>query len=361
MKTWMSIIGTTMQRNIWIRAWIAALVVLPLTISTAALAQDWAKNMFKHTSHDFGTVARGAKAEHCFSLENIYLEDAHIASARVSCGCTTPEVPAQILKTWDKAEVVARVDTRAHLGQKDVTISVVFDKPFPAEVQLHIHCYIRSDVVVQPGAVQFGTVAQGAKSQQKVTISYAGRNDWRIQSVECANPSLSFQTIEVARGGGLVTYDLLVTLADNAPPGYIRDQFYLLTNDANPRAARVPVPVEGVVQAPIAAHPSPLYMGTVEAGKSITRQLVVRGTVPFRIVRVESTNPRFRCAAPTVAGALHLLPVTFEAGTGAGRHTGRITIDTDTSATPLVVEVSVDVMASGPAGKSVGWATGNRE
>ena len=31
-----------MQRNIWIRDWIAAMVVLLLTISTAR-AQDWAK------------------------------------------------------------------------------------------------------------------------------------------------------------------------------------------------------------------------------------------------------------------------------------------------------------------------------
>jgi hypothetical protein len=325
---------------------------------SAARAQDWAKDMFKHTSHDFGTVARGAKVGHRFPLENIYLEDAHIVLARVSCGCTTPEVPAQILKTWDKAEVIARVDTITHLGQKDVTITVVFDKPFPAEVQLHIHCYIRSDVVVQPGAVPFGTVAQGTKSQKKVTISYAGRNDWRIQSVECANPSLSFQPIEVARGNGLVTYDLLVTLADNAPPGYIREQFYLVTNDANPRAARVPVPVEGVVQATIAAHPSPLHMGTVEVGKSIARQIVVSGTAPFRIVHVESTSPRLRCTAPTVTGTLLLLPVTFEAGTSAGKDTGRITIDTDTSATPLVVEVSVDVTASVPAGKPVGQAAG---
>ena len=233
---------------------------------------------------------------------DIYLEDAHIASARVSCGCTTPEVPTRILKTRDKAEVIARVNTQAYLGQKDVTITVVFDKPFPAEVPLQIHCYIRGDVVVQPGAVPFGTVAQGTKSQQKVTISYAGRNDWRIQSVECDNPSLSFQTIEVARGEGLVTYDLLVTLDGNAPPGYIHDQFYLVTNDANPRAARVPVPVEGVVQTAIAVHPSRLHMGMVEAGKSITRQLVVNGTPPFRIVHVESTNPQFRCTASTVAG-----------------------------------------------------------
>ena len=169
-----------------------ALLVLLLTTSTAP-AQDWAKNMFKHTSHDFGTVARGQSRASLPPGEHLSGK-CSIASAHVSCGCTTLEIPTQIVKTWDKAEVIARVNTLAHLGQKDVTITVVFDKPFPAEVQLHTHCYIRSDVVVQPGAVPFGTIGKAPRAR-KVTVSYAGRNDWRIQSVECANPSLSFQAL----------------------------------------------------------------------------------------------------------------------------------------------------------------------
>ena len=55
-----------------------------------ASAQEWAKKMFKVTSHDFGTVARGAKAEFAFEFENIYEEEVHIASVRSSCGCTFP-------------------------------------------------------------------------------------------------------------------------------------------------------------------------------------------------------------------------------------------------------------------------------
>ena len=143
-------------------------------------AQDWAREMFDHTSHDFGTVARGAKVEHRFGVENIYLEDAHIESAQASCGCTSPEVPAQILKTWKKAYVIAKVDTVNFQGQKDVTIKVKFDKPFRAEVQLYIHCYIRSDVVLDPGSVHLRT-AQGSATQQRVSVRYAGRPDWQIQ------------------------------------------------------------------------------------------------------------------------------------------------------------------------------------
>ena len=39
--------------------------------------------MFDHTTHDFGVVARGAKVEHRFVVENNYEEDIHIESVYV--------------------------------------------------------------------------------------------------------------------------------------------------------------------------------------------------------------------------------------------------------------------------------------
>ncbi len=50
----------------------------------AALGQDWATKMFETTSHDFGTVARGERAEFEFVLENLYVEDVHIVGVRTS-------------------------------------------------------------------------------------------------------------------------------------------------------------------------------------------------------------------------------------------------------------------------------------
>lgn len=80
---------------------------------------------------------------------------------------------------------------------------VVFDLPYPdnpAEVHLGIHSYIRSDIVVQPGSVQFGSVAQGAGAAQNLKISYAGRDDWKIEKVECADPNIEARTTK--RTGG---------------------------------------------------------------------------------------------------------------------------------------------------------------
>ena len=52
----------------------AGLVALwaTLTPPRPATAQDWAKKLFKTHEHNFGTVARAAKAEFVFEMENIY-------------------------------------------------------------------------------------------------------------------------------------------------------------------------------------------------------------------------------------------------------------------------------------------------
>ena len=305
--------------------------------------------MFDHTSHDFGTVARGAKVEYRFTFENPYLEDAHVSTAFASCGCTSPQVPTEVVKTWGKSAIVVHIDTVNFQGQKDVTVNVKFDKPFEGEVQLSIHCYIRSDVVLDPGAVNL-RASQGGTAQQRVVVRYAGRPDWQIQSVESANPSLSGKVTEVSRVGGSVTYDLTVNLARDAKPGNTRDEMNLITNDPNPRAQRVPVPVEALVLAPVTVHPSPLIMGTIEAGKletPVMRPLLVRGLSPFSITSVESSDSHFRCDVPKEAAAIQRLPVNFLGADAPGKLSTRLRIHTTASAEPVEAEVSIDLTAHG--------------
>ncbi len=149
--------------------------------------------------------------------------------------------------------------------------------------------------MVQPGAVEFGSVSQGAGAQQTLAINYAGRNDWKIEQVECADPHIETSLVETGRTPGQVNYSLSVKLKPDAPPGYIRDQLMLVTNDIDPHAARVPVVVEGLVAAALTVRPSPLMMGVVEAGQPVTRNLVVQGRTPFRILAVRSADDRFQC------------------------------------------------------------------
>lgn len=67
-------------------------LLVAFLLATPCVAQEWADKMFKTRNHDFGNIARAAKAEFAFELTNLYLEDVHIAGVRASCGCTTPRI-----------------------------------------------------------------------------------------------------------------------------------------------------------------------------------------------------------------------------------------------------------------------------
>lgn len=305
-----------------------ALLFLGCACSTS-FGQQWAEKMFEIRDHDFGTVARGAKTEYEFVLSNVYMEDVHIASVRSSCGCTTPSIKQETLKTYEKGAIVAHINSDLFLGRKGATITVTFDKPFHAEVQLHVSTYIRSDVVFNPGSVQFGSVDQGQPRETKVTVNYAGRSDWKVLEVKSANPHLTGEVVETGRQNGQVNYALTVRLDNGVPAGYLQDQLMLVTNDRN--LTQVPLPVEARVETGITVSPSSLLMGVVQPGQKVTKQLVISGKKPFRILSVQCDDGSFKfdTSAATAAKPLHVIPVTFEAGQDLGKVVKTIRIETD--------------------------------
>jgi hypothetical protein len=337
--------------------------------TAAAEAQDWATAMFDHMSNDFGMVAKLAKVEHHFSFKNIYREDVHIVSVQSSCACTVPELTKKLLKPGETAEVIARIDTRTFNGRREATVRVTIDKPVPAEVQLHVYCYIRSDIVVQPGEINFGFVDRGSTASCKVLVSYAGRPDWRILDVQSAEQHLSATMVQLNRGLGQVAYELTIELKDDMPAGYLKDHVILVTNDLNPDAARVPIAVEGLVLAPLSVKPTLFSVGAVKPAEIVTKYLVIQGKVPFRILSVAVPDERFQAKYASLPGVVQSVAVTFQADNKPGGVAGELQIRTDlptgeTLKVPLQGEVldkagrpvAPTGAASGPGGKaSDGW------
>lgn len=173
--------------------------LLVACVTATASAQEWAEKMFKEKTHEFGSVARAAKVEYAFEMVNPYKEDVHITSVRASCGCTLPRIQKDTLKSWEKGAIIAEFNTRAFSGQRGARVTVTIDKPFPAEVQLQVHGYIRTDVVVDPGEVALGQVPTGSGAEKTVTIDYAGRSDWQILGVQPNSPFLHADVKEVSR------------------------------------------------------------------------------------------------------------------------------------------------------------------
>ena len=314
-------------------------------------AQEWASKMFDTLSHDFGTVARGSKAVYRFQVKNIYEEDAHILSVRSSCGCTTPQIVKPSLKTFEVGEIVAEFNTISFMGQKHATITVTFDKPFYAEVQLQVSGFIRSDVVVTPGEIKLGAVDQGQGTEKKISVVYAGRSDWQIVDVKTADPHFEVEMNEIARGAGKVQYDLAVRLTKDAPAGYLRDQLILVTNDL--KAPELFVDIDGRVVSSITVSPSSLFMGVVRPGQTVKKQLVVRGKKPFKIVDVKCEDKSFAIEPSDEAKPVHLVPVQFTAENSPGKVSREIILMTDAGGgDELVFTAYAQVVADDPTKKS---------
>ena len=308
---------------------IGSALIAVLLVGSPVLGQDWAKKMFQAEEHDFGTVARGAKAEFDFVLSNIYLEDAHIASVRSSCGCTSVQVVNPHLKTYEQGAIHATFNTGTFLGQRGATLTVSLDKPFPAEVQLHVKGYIRSDVVFEPGSVQLGEVVHGYGLERKIAVNYAGWDGWQILSVRSSNPHIAASVAEVSREGGQASYTLAVRLNQGAPVGEIRDHLMLVTNEA--QGTQMPLAIEGRVISGVSVSPASLFMGVVKPGEEVTKWLVVKSCRPFRIVSIACDDKSFSFGTETdrSSKAIHVVPVKFVAGQDAGKVSKTIRIVTD--------------------------------
>jgi hypothetical protein len=336
---------------------VSLLAAFGLAAATAH-GQTWADKMFNTLDHDFTTVARGADTVYRFEVTNLYKQDMILMGVRSSCGCTSPSiesapgVPADsvTLKTHEKAYIAARFNTRTHVGQKGATLTVTFGGSYPAEVQLHVHGYIRSDIVFNPGSIEFGEVNEGEPKDQRVQVMYAGRGDWQITDVTNDNDNFEVELQEAERTAGKVTYNLLVRLKPNVPAGFVKDQLTVITNDSRPENQRIPLIVSGHVRPEFSVQPSMLVLGELPPGAHVTRKIVVRGKDPFKIMDVDCGEDCFDFKKDNdEAKKVHFVEVTFKAGEHPAKIETPIRIKTDRENRGASLVASATVIQAPPA------------
>lgn len=304
---------------------------LVLTTASTLPAQEWAQNLFKVREHDFGSIARGAKAEYVFEITNNLIPDVHISGVRTSCGCTTPSIAngKDLLKTYEKGGILAHLNSDTHLGRDHATVTVTFDRPQWAEVQLEVRAFVHTNVLMEPSSVEFGAVPEGKPVEKQVRLYRSDLPGWQITGVAFTDPHLKGEVIPIARRGYETWYDLRVVLDGKTPAGYLNDHAILTTND--PVMAEMPVQVEGQVRPTVSVSPSDLFLGVLRTGEKVTRPLVVKADKPFRIKAIIGDKGAFEIPpTPGDAKETHIVPVTFVATPGeTGKVVKTIHIETD--------------------------------
>lgn len=313
----------------------------------------WSQALSDKREHDFGAVPKASKQEHVFTFVNTLDSDLHLTHVRTSCGCTKPSIVTSVVKPGETAKVLAKFDTWNFEGQRGATLTVSLQKQSPyresAEIQFSVRGMIRRDVVLNPGAVDFGNILVGDSANTKIQVKYAGNPNWEITQVRSSNSHITGKLIETRRdvNARRIDYDLEVIVDEQLPPGTFNDELVLVTNDASNQLVKVSL--TGLVKQAIQA--SPLQLGHVTFGSQIEKPLILKGERPFEIVEIRHSSPRLTFDQPEGNKPLHLLKFKFDATLEGPVDDKIVIVTTDPDQPEITVPFSAVVNAN-PAAES---------
>lgn len=292
---------------------------------------DWVASALPERAYDFGTVARGSQIRHAFPLINRSDQEIRIADWRTKCGCTNVRVGAKVIPPGTQTTIEATIDTTKFLGYKPSGLTLIFDRPAFVEVDLNLTCFIRGDIVMTPGQMDFGIVRRSDKMPPaSLTLTYAGgRSDWEVTKMKTQSSKLKAELRELSRtADGQINYSLTATLQPGVSNGYFKDEITLLTNDQS--SPSIPISVVANIQSAVAVTPTIINFGGVRPGQSVSKTVVVRSAQPFSITRLapsqEDLQPGEDEKGPRAA---HQLKLTFKAPEQTGPYHATLTIETD--------------------------------
>ena len=309
---------------------LATMLIMAAT-SGQVSAQTWSDTLFHESSHDFGTVARGAKLRYTFWLVNTTNSDIRILNYRAKCGCTKVEIGATTVPPGTRTPIEATLDTTRFQGVKNSGLTLVLQGSSYAEKDLGLSCFIRGDVLLDPGVADFGVLGRNDLSRASVAMNLSylgGQPGWQITGARTISDHVTAKITGHQSPGGGLQYQITATLNPGIPSGQFKDEITLLTNDSS--SPTIPISVVANVQATVSVAPGNLVFGRVKAGQTITKPVMVRSGQNFKILgtnssKTELTTPKI----PDGEGTAQMLMVTFTAPSQPGPYHADMFVNTN--------------------------------
>jgi hypothetical protein len=293
---------------------------LLLGLVASAADAGWTDGLFPERRYDFGTVPRGVKVKHDFLLVNRLAEPVTILALRPSCGCTSGRANVPTVAPGKTAVIEAEMDTRNFVGPKSTIlyVNLITASGKEGEARLGVSSHILSDVVLNPGSIDFGTVVRGQTPTQVLTIDRINAAGWKFERMVSASRALNAQLVETARQDSTVRYSLSVSLKPDAPAGLLRDELRLLSND--PETRSIPIMVTASIRGNLTAAPSILSLGQIHSSAGAQGRFVIRSSRPFVIRAIEGAGDGFSTSAPDATPhPMHIVTVAYKPDEGTTR------------------------------------------
>lgn len=135
-------------------------------------------------------------------------------------------------------------------------------------LRLAITGFVESGVICSPTELKFRTYLAEQSSQW---LSIQGPEDLQIRKVETNSTFLSASISRTSTSESTKSYSVNVSVTP--PSGYLGDKFYEV--DLNTSYGMIKVPVELEVMSNITVNPDPIFIGFIDSGKKMQREVSV--------------------------------------------------------------------------------------
>ena len=205
------------------------------------------------------------------------------------------------------------------------SVAVETNDPNNRAVRLTMKGTVTAEVTVTPRYVNFGSVTkEDPRKPIELRIECRPDRKIRIREVRSMNPAILVSRVREDETGAV--YE--VSLAENLPLGRVTGE--ILVRTTGRKTPEVKVPVHAMVQGGVNVVPQLLSLGSVTAGKPVTRQITLTktGQDGFRVLEVKKTTDRLTCEVlPEKEGERYRVQVTYHPGEQTtGRIAERLTI-----------------------------------
>jgi hypothetical protein len=310
-------------------------------VAVVGSASAQAKTYFNHTEFDYGVSAVGPVLVHYYPITNSSKNTVTMGTPRIQCGCVSVTLLKGSLAPGETTFLIASMHTAKiptqQIGQtKSVTVHVPFLSPVLEEVATKVTVVARPDMIWSTtDGLGFGTVAKGKTAKASMKITLYGNNKWEISKTESSGKFVEAEAKLLTQSNSETTYEINATLKDDCPEGPWMTEVFVKTNAVGIEKMRIPVMVN--VVAAITTNPGTLKLGSVPMGAEQTRDVLLTGLQPFKVLGVNGVDEQVKATAQTEgAKNQHTIKVSIKAG-AEGDLVRELKILTDNKDMPTVL------------------------
>ena len=352
--SWTLVAASTVKPNLTPASPVPA--SLPSALSDLNVPADSPRISFDATDKDLGQMLYGVPVKTEYRFANLGKEPLRILGMKTSCSRCTAALPEKKeLLAGESSLIRVQVNTRSLTGPLSYFINVKTNDPREPELALKLKFEIMPQVTwapkalnlgkAPPGKMAPGTITIDSRTTAPLTIQLRPWNEAlleaRIESVEPASEPSQPETAQEAEDKNeqneltIQRFVLHCETKPKAPPGDFFDTLILETN--NPLFRTISIPVSGSVVGALELETKEVFLGILEPGAKVEKDVKLAVFDPGIKVRQVKTNvPGLTADSLPVEGgcSIHLV---YQASEGAGVVEGAVEIETDAPSSPVAV------------------------